>query len=266
MKSFKYLGCFCLLGIMVLMGNGCSEDQPLQPDVAAMDVPTTSPLATDLIPNDPTGGPHNFPDFVETFDGEEIEGNWSFFGNKEQPFEYTATEGGNPGAFLHSPCNELACLDTYAPQLRTELGTESIFTGDYQARGVETLGVDLAVFGPEILTTLGRPLSLILSYDPKTPTDPNDDIQVVYVGNRNIPQANGQFKKYWFHIPSDSKGLPEGWVIRLGRGTGDDDADWDRIIHSVDQVFFFFGDPDYFFMLQQWELGADNPCITYSAE
>ena len=39
--------------------------------------------------------------------------------------------GGHPGAWLHSTCTGLACLDTFAPQFRTELGVRSVFTGNY---------------------------------------------------------------------------------------------------------------------------------------
>ncbi len=266
MKLLKGAACISLLGVLAFLVPGCSDDRSVAPDVSRVDNPGSLSPEKNLAPQDPGGDSHVFPTFVVTFDEPEIEGNWSFYGNADVSREIIETAGGNPGAFLHSPCDGLACLDTYAPQFRTQLGRTSRFTGNYRARGVRTLGVDLAVYGPEILTTLGRPLSLILSHDPGTPTDPNDDLQITYVGKHNIPNNNGRFKSYWFDIPYASETLPEDWVVRLGRGSGDHDADWNLLIQDVTQVTFFFGDPDYYFMFQQWELGADNVILAEDGE
>jgi hypothetical protein len=65
---------------------------------------------------------------VETFEAGTNVGRWSFFGNPDNPVEVIEPTGGNPGAFLHATCNDLACLDTFAPELRTQLGVGSVFT------------------------------------------------------------------------------------------------------------------------------------------
>ncbi len=44
------------------------------------------------------------PSFVETFDHNRNEGNWSFFGNPDNKIEIIDRDGGNPGAFLHARC------------------------------------------------------------------------------------------------------------------------------------------------------------------
>ena len=95
--------------------------------------------------------------FVESFETGTNTGNWSFFGDPLIGLEALDSNGGNPGAFLHSFCGGgLACLDTSAPRLRTQLGVHSIFTGDYRAKSVGAMGVDLAVFGPPGVRKIGR--------------------------------------------------------------------------------------------------------------
>ena len=194
--------------------------------------------------------------FVEGFETGTNVGSWSFFGDPANPVEVIESSGGNPGAFLHSTCADLLCLDTFAPQFRTQEGVDSIFTGDYRKAGVTTLGVDLAIFGPEFVTTGGRPLTLILRNDPGSPGDPFDDVVVYRMGRRNIPQANGQWRSYSFRVPSASTTLPRGWQVL--QGSGDGDADWNQVITGVSQVEYFFGDPTLFFIFQQWEVGVDD--------
>jgi hypothetical protein len=202
-----------------------------------------------------TPAPETKLTFVETFDRTNV-GRWSFFGNPSNPIEVREASGGNPGAYLHSTCGGLDCLDTFAPELRTELGVASLFTGDYRAKGVTHLGVDLAVFGPPGVTTGGRPLTLILRHDPGTPGDPSDDAVVYRLGARNIPPPTGRWRSYLFPVPSARATLPPGWQVL--QGTGNDDADWNTVVGSVTQASFFFGDPTFFFIFQQWELGVDN--------
>jgi hypothetical protein len=203
--------------------------------------------------------------FVEDFETGSNTGNWSFFGDPARGLEVIDLSGGNPGGFLHSVCGGgLACLDTFAPQLRTQLGVDSIFTGDYRGKGVVALGVDLAVFGRPGVTTEGRPLTLILRHDPGTPSDPLDDLVVYRLGNRNIPSDNGTWRRFRFHVPSSKTTLPAGWHVL--QGSGDDDADWNQVIQDVSQAEYFFGDPTSLFILQQWELGADNLSIRLDAD
>ncbi len=192
---------------------------------------------------------------IVTFENGQNTGNWSFFGDPDNPIEVIESSGGNPGAFLHSTCQGLACLDTFAPELRTELGVSSIFTGDYRAKRVRSLGVDLAIFRVDF-SSAGRPLSLILRNDGGTPDDPSDDVVVHFVGPKNVPAPDGSWRRYQLAVPSRSTVLPSGW--KVFQGTGDDDADWNTVLTDVDEVSFFFGDPEFFFIFQQWELGVDN--------
>ena len=195
---------------------------------------------------------------VVTFDGENV-GGWSYFGDPNNPVEVIEGSGGNPGAFLHATCNGLDCLDTFAPRFRTELGTESPFTGDYREMGVSSVGVDLILFNNA--TAGGRPLTLMLTNVNGTPGDISDDTTVYLVGPSNIPLPGEGGKSYDFEVPSESETLPAGWKVTFESMLQGDEA-WNAVMKGVDQVVFFYGDPDSFFIFQQWEPGADNPRIT----
>lgn len=203
--------------------------------------------------------------FTEGFETGSNTGSWSFFGDPTLGLEVIETSGGHPDAFWHSLCGQgLACLDTFAPQFRTQLGVDSIFTGDYRDQGVTTLGVDLAIFGPAGVTTEGRPLSLVLRSDGNTPDEFGDDVVVYRLGGANIPRENGNWRSYRFQVPSSRTTLPAGWHVL--QGTGDAEADWNLVIQDVSQVEFFFGNPEFFFIFQQWELGVDNLSIRLDAD
>lgn len=248
------LTAILLLSAVMITGFGCSQDSSTGPIGGAV----LQSVQTDVLTVEPVQEM-----FVETFDKHSNVGGWSFFGNPDNTIEKWEGQGGNPGAYIHATCNRLACLDTYAPRLRTQVGVPSIFTGDYRARKVTKVGVDIAVFGPPLVTTGGRPLSLLLRNDNGTPDDYSDDIQVFWTGTKIIPEDNGVFKEFDIFVPSQSTILPKDWGVLGGYGTGDNDADWNKVIGDVSQITFFFGDPEMFFMFQQWELGFDNTRIWY---
>lgn len=199
--------------------------------------------------------------FVETFTGGSNKGGWSYFGDPENPVEVVESSGGNPGAWLHATCTGLNCLDTFAPQPRTQLGTESEFTGDYRARGVTSVGIDLILLDVDF-SAAERPLSVMLYSDAGTAI-PEDDVFVYHVGDQTVPLVGEGWRSFDFSIPSASKTLPADWRVLIG--TGDNNADWNTAITDVDQLAFFYGDPEFFFIFQQWEPGLDNPRITYDA-
>ena len=62
--------------------------------------------------------------------------------------DFIDPEDGHEGAFLRTPAV------SFAPSPRTTLGVESIFTGNYRARNVTALGIDLKTFAN---TAAGRP-------------------------------------------------------------------------------------------------------------
>lgn len=161
--------------------------------------------------------------------------------------------GGNPGTYLRTDN-----IDTFAPQLRTQ--GESVFSGDFRAAGVTGIGVDLKVFDVDF-SSAERPLALMLVDDNGTPGNPNDD-WAAYTLGPDVPLEGQPWTSYDFVVPSQAMSLPPGWsTIKFGAaGT----PDWNTLITDVDRVQFFYGDPEFFFIFQMWDLGADNVRITFA--
>jgi hypothetical protein len=189
--------------------------------------------------------------FVETFD-DGNEGAWTY----GSPGEFIASSGGNPGAYLHAPL-----VDTYAPQPRTGFGISSLFTGDYRARGVSSVGIDLVTFYVDF-SAGGRPLSVLLMSDNDTPSDNSDDWAAYRIGPTNIPLVGQGWLSYDFDVPSQATSLPPGWGFLQFGPNSPPDPDWNDVITDVTQLRFFYGDPTLVFIFQQWTLGMDNPRIT----
>lgn len=187
--------------------------------------------------------------YTETFAGGVNAGGWTYW----SPNETIETAGGNPDNYLHA-----WELDTFAPQLSTEPGRASAFTGDYRARQVARIGIDLKTFHVDF-SAGGRPLTLMLIHDNNTPADLSDDVAAYYRGP-NIPLVGEGWKRYDFEVPSHAATLPAGWrTIQLGENSPA--PDWSTIITGVRRVQFFYGDPEMFFIFQMWDIGADNISI-----
>jgi len=223
-------------------------DRTLRPTILAVAV------ATSLSPATQAAGPGQMT-FTENFVNGNNTGGWTF-GNTA--FETIETQGGNPDAFYHN-----FFLDTFAPQPATTRGVDSPFVGDYRARGVSSVAIDLALFHVDF-TSQGRPLSVLLDDDGGTPDDPLDDCAVYFVGHKPAPRPNGNWVSYQFRIPSSSTTLPSRWAVQGCGGLTGDQA-WNRVIAGVDRLRFFVGDPELFFIFQVWDIGLDNPTITWGA-
>lgn len=202
----------------------------------------------------PGGGdrPRRTTTFTETFSRATNEGQWTWNGG-QQTFP---AKGGNKGPYLLTRFD-----DTFAPQAATAFGVASEFTGDY--RGAHVVGV-----GGDFITTrvdfsaAERPLSLLLTSDPGTPDDPLDDCTVYLLGSSFAPEPGQGWLSYAFDVPSDSATLPAGWGVLEGCPEATPDAAWNRTIQDVDELKFFYGDPTFFFIFQNFTVGIDNPSIT----
>lgn len=183
--------------------------------------------------------------FVEEFTGGTNVGLWTFGGAMSgQP------SGGNPDWY-----RRVDNLDTFAPQLRTQ--GDSIFTGDYRARKVTLLGVDLKTFAVDF-SAAERPLTLMLVEDNGTPGDSSDDWAAYTIGALDVPVPGQEWTSYSFVVPSQSATLPAGWATQIYGPNSPANPDWNQVITDVDRVVFFYGDPELFFIFQQWTLGVDN--------
>ncbi len=255
MKSTLQAVAFAVLLMLTILltGVGCSHDRSVSSPVST----TTAALVTESGGNEPT--------LVATFDDHINIGTWTFFEEPTNMFEHFDQQGGNPGDFLHCEwCRSKGGLTGRVVKLRTQIGTSSVFTGDYRARQVTRVGVDLGFFPYFPMQSDDRPLCLTLTNDNDTPADTTDDIVAIYKGVRDIPMDNGTWMKYEFSVPSESATLPDGWGICLGSGLGDD-ADWNTIITNVSSIGYVFGDLDKYweYDFQLWDIGVDNARIWF---
>lgn len=187
--------------------------------------------------------------FTETFDGGSNVGGWSYF-----PQEQIEPEGGNPGAYLHA-----WGLDTFAPWPSTTDPT-SVFCGDYRSAGVTTIGVDLITIAVDF-SAEGRNCTLMLRDDNDTPEDISDD-WVAFTLGEFIPEPGEGWRSFTFEVPSQSDTWPDGWDS-MTLGGNAPEPDWAALMADVDEVGFHHGDPLMFYIFQMWELGLDNPTITF---
>jgi hypothetical protein len=185
--------------------------------------------------------------YVDTFETGSSQGGWSF----GLPAVYPMS-GGNPGRYLR-----VDNLDTFAPQPRSAMSVNP-FTGNFRDRHVVRIGLDLATFDVDF-SAAERPCTLMLLNNNGTPANANDD-WAVYLMGEDIPLEGQGWKSYSFDIPSDATALPAGWgTIQFGPSSPT--PNWNTAITDVDRVVFFYGDPELFFIFQQWDLGMDNVLI-----
>jgi hypothetical protein len=189
--------------------------------------------------------------FTENFEEGNNTGGWSL-GNEF--LEAIDATGGNPGAYLHFPN-----LDTFAPRARTTLAG-SAFTGDYRAAGVSQVGIDFVLHYVDF-SSADRPVAVMLTSTGADPEDLSDDCTVYFLGHKPGPSPNSRWRSYSFRIPSESTVLPRGW--KTFNCALDPDAAWNAVIGDVDQLTFHVGDPELFFIFQVWDIGIDNPTITF---
>ncbi len=188
--------------------------------------------------------------FVDDFESGSSAGGWTFGPPPMYPLN-----GGNPGRYLR-----VTDLDTFAPQPRTTT-TDSPFTGNFREKNVTKIGVDLQTFDVDF-SAAERPCTLMLINNNGTPANGNDDWAVYFMGP-DIPLVGEDWKSFTFDIPAQSKQLPAGWkTIQLGGSSPR--PDWNTAIEDVDRVQFFYGDPEFFFIFQQWTLGLDNAFVQTS--
>jgi hypothetical protein len=190
---------------------------------------------------------------IETFDNGSNIGAWTWgFGD---------TIANDPGP--HGPYLRADGLDTFAPQPRAT-ATNTLFTGDYRTNGVTCVGVDLITHNVDF-STGGRPLTLMLMHDNGTPKVFEDDTAAYFMHAQNIPAEGAGWSSYSFSVPSDSTTLPAGWqLLNMGDSGSPAIHTWDQVIQNVTGIRFFYGNPTFFFIFQQWSVGLDNITLCHT--
>jgi hypothetical protein len=189
--------------------------------------------------------------FVDTFENGVNIGSWSF-GTGNGLIEPT---GGNPGAFYHDDF-----IDSFAPQASTEWGSTSPFVGDFRSNGVSQISVDFQLFRVDF-SAAERPLTLLLREDNGTPNDFDDDWGAYVKHPEFVPQVGECWKHFEFNFDSSVYSLPAGWMTIAFGPNSPATPDWNQIITDVDQLTFFWGDPEFFYIFQGWDIGMDNVSI-----
>jgi hypothetical protein len=199
---------------------------------------------------------------VETFETGTNEGGWTWGSG----LEYFVDGYGNPGRYLRD-----SSLVTFTPRASTSFGVASAFTGDYRGRGVESVGIDMAI--AEVLGggVSGRTVTLILLNDNGTPDDLLDDWGAFTVTSLAVPPTGVagltgetdilQWAEYTIPVPSQSGSLPAGWSW-ISRSQLRRSGSWARLMRDVDHVGFILGDPGQLYPLFSWDVALDNPRIT----
>jgi hypothetical protein len=169
---------------------------------------------------------------VDDFSGGANQGGWTY-----GPPDVVEPVGGNPGGWLHQPL-----VDTFAPQLRTT--GASGFLGDWRGQGVNGFSFDLISVAVQF--PFEREATLMLTRGATT---------VYRLGTEFVPQPGTGWKSFNIDVPSESTTLPAGWTLQ---GGGNGNAAWNTVIADVTEVRIFYGNPEFFFIFDQWNVGADN--------
>ncbi len=188
--------------------------------------------------------------FVETYEQPPYFGGWTY----GTGYGYIQSTGGNPGAFHHD-----SYLFSFTPHPTTV--SESIFTGDYRAAQVVSIGIDLITFMVDF-TADARPVSVRLSSENSTPHYYLDDWGVYFVGPDNMPLAGEGWLSFDIEIPSQTVEPPDGWIYYRNGPDSPLELDWDALITGVDRASFVCGNPGMVHILQWWDVGFDNTRVT----
>jgi len=250
---------------MFLLVAGCSQNNSLEP---------VSSSSTDLTQSDAAPLPvlAEAGSFVETFDNGSNEGGWSF---ATTHYPIIETTGGNPDWYVHDPD-----VQSFAPHPETKLGVESIFTGDYKARNVISVGIDLRSFW-YYQDISSRYLTLFLMNDNGTPYDVTDDWGAYIIGDVKVPSKYVPMKavatamatdnvpgwvSYDFDINAQAVGMPRGWKSWRNstvKGKKPTSYKWSDLMQDVSYVRFYYGDPTTYYIIDDYDLGLDNPRISW---
>ena len=186
----------------------------------------------------------------DDFDNGTNPSGWSFNVNTPDVIEMS---GGNPSGWLHNPF-----VASFAPIVHNDPSIVSPFNGDFRAAGVSRISVD-AITNSVNFGNTGFEFSILLR-DTKGTAMVDDDDYAYYVGPET-PQPGNGWKSFSFDIPSQSgDAVPTGWK---GGWVGDGEnfrpgVEWSDVIANVDQVEFWWLNPSFFAIIQDWDVGIDN--------
>ncbi len=187
--------------------------------------------------------------FVESFTGGSNVGGWHL----TQTQDMNPMSGGNPGAYI-----DAVQFGGFEPTARTTVAAPNVFLGDFRARNVTSIGIDLETVAVQF--GAGRPLTLMLDSNNGTPADPTDDCTVYIIAASSIPQVGAGWVSFDVPMPAQSTVIPAGWMTNSCAATPD--VGWNEVITNVTTVRWVYGEPGFFYPADVWTIGVDNPRIT----
>lgn len=197
--------------------------------------------------------------FTETYDcGTRDIGSWALSANDLRPRVIEA-QGGNPGGYLYSevasPVPTWSTASSRVLQDRGGGAGDSVFVGNYRARGVRRISADLCVYQAGSWSSSRTVTLLMTRWDVV-----NDTVALEATYSLpDIPELPEGWQRYRFDVDARSSTIPAGWSLQRGDGTPASDAEWAILMEQVDVLGFGYWKPGYMYpALGLWELGIDN--------
>lgn len=178
---------------------------------------------------------------------------WSYYG---EPTEYEGLrpEGGNPDAFIWG-------ITFDYPIIRNR--THAAFTGNFAARGVRRIGVDLGIFQRLGGTFSQYPLFAVIVSNNGTPDDNTDDWFAMNSGAGDVPRPREGWRTYSFACNARSEQPPEGWTFGSFFEPPPEGYSWPRLMASVAELGFWTYEPGTADDLPRLVAGVDNARIDF---
>lgn len=194
---------------------------------------------------------------VDDFESDTNPNQWGWT-NSSASIANIVMEGGNPGAWVDSGVPYFAqhpnftAVPPVGSPLQAALASGSLHTASIDIERLDTSGVEGCLpthndssFVAIELMDLHTAASVVEAHTTAGPT---------------YQEGPFPWQTMSFTIPSDATDTPPGWVLNADP---DLNYTWVELMHNVDGIRFFVGDPDSLTFSACAHLGADNAVITY---
>jgi hypothetical protein len=201
-------------------------------------------------------------EFTETYESGTLDvGNW-LLTTDGSPARMINPTGGDPGGYLYgevrTPIPTYATASTrYQPGVNDTGKRDSVFVGDWYARGIKHISADLQIFLAGNWTERSLTLHL-MSWNDTT----NEVAFDAFYTLPDMPDVPTGWNHYDFQVDARSTTVPPGWEFTRGLDGVGTDADWVIFMHQIDLVGFGFWKPHVGYLIRPWQIGIDNVHLT----
>ncbi len=166
-------------------------------------------------------------------------------------------DGGNPGAWLDSGLGYIA----QHPFVFVAPPAGSAFYTALRSDSLNSVKFDFARLDPgecfppalDAGTTFALELADFHS-------SPGAIYSATFVSDMAVPDVPTTWQTFSFDIPPDAPSTPAGWALTLPHGVN---YGWSDLLHNVDAIVIFVGNPFAPTTSQCRRLGIDNVVVTY---